>query len=552
MAMAMTVSAVSTYPERRHEDEDTGSHNSCGVPDDQSKREDRLGFSGLADQSGMSPTTPFSLSKGSRHAQINQLRMAKASVSVNPLTQRRLMVEESFSVREPRPETTPQHVIDDQIQRLTISQKIHAIFEAEGFGESLFAERYKVVTMGTFGLTLLLIVTSVMIFTVESLPEYYGRNLFVFFVLESICIGWFSFEMVVRFVTATEKKRFLNDILNWVDLIAVIPFYVEVGIQIFVDSDANGTSSFIVLRVVRLARMFRVFKLSKYSEGIQVVGIALRRSSDALSLLLFLTTITVVIFGSAIFFAESMAADFVQENRTWVRKPGYGGPESKHDFVSIPHSFWWCLVTITTVGYGDMTPVTTMGYLVGACAMMAGILIAAFPIIILGANFSDARESQMRKKEEERLLRLEHLEEAEALSPRHSATEVPQEVSEVSLSEGAGAAGAPGARTSLNRLSQEPSRSVLGYSSAVRRLSADRMAGLDSRDLLLLLMTRIETLDRSVSELRAELHHVRVSPPTPKVEEKADVPCSSSPARPGTQTLNPPTKSVPISTSQSA
>ena len=284
----------------------------------------------------------------------------------NPLTRRLQTTLNSTPQRSPMGsaaaseqqdlDSTPSHIMEEQIALLSLKQKIHALFEAEGFGETLFAEKYWVLATGTFVLTLVLIITSVMVFTVESLPQYYSRDLPAFLIIEAVCIAWFTLEMATRFVTSSNKKRFLKDVLNWVDMVAVLPFYIDIMVQAWVGSGTGR--GFIVLRVVRLARMFRVFKLSKYSEGIQVVGIALRRSSDALSLLLFLTTITVVIFGSAVFFAEQSAATFDPINQTWVRDSQYGGANRQHDFKSIPHSFWWCLVTITTVGYGDMIPVT--------------------------------------------------------------------------------------------------------------------------------------------------------------------------------------------------
>ena len=155
---------------------------------------------------------------------------------------------------------------------------------------------------------------------------------------------------------------------------------------------------------MRLTRAFRVFKLSKYNEGLQVVVLALERSTDALSLLTFLTTIATVLFGSAIFYAEQSAAEFNADDRVWVRKASYGGPVTQHPFKSIPHSFWWCFVTLTTVGYGDMYPVTFPGYLVASVAIVTGLLLLAFPIIILGINFSDAREEFLKRKKKDNLV----------------------------------------------------------------------------------------------------------------------------------------------------
>ena len=293
----------------------------------------------------------------------------------------------------------PESFVEKRVSELSLKDKIHALFEPSSLAQEFFADRHRHSVTALSIFSVLMILVSVIVFTVESIPRYYNRDLLFFFTVETCCIAWFTFELSIRFITCNERKVFFKDLLNLVDIIAIFPYYIDLVVIVTGGSPAN--SGLVILRVVRLTRVFRVFKLSKYNEGIQVVGAALKNSTDALSLLLFLTTITVVLFGSGIFYAEQGAAYFHETNRTWVRKDGFGGPLVKHHFQSIPDSFWWCLVTVTTVGYGDMYPVTFPGYLVGAAAMLTGLLIVAFPIIILGANFSEAREALARKKDEE-------------------------------------------------------------------------------------------------------------------------------------------------------
>eukprot|EP01062_Namystynia_karyoxenos_P047566 TRINITY_DN3594_c0_g2_i1.p2 TRINITY_DN3594_c0_g2~~TRINITY_DN3594_c0_g2_i1.p2 ORF type:complete len:571 (+),score=174.52 TRINITY_DN3594_c0_g2_i1:168-1880(+) len=288
-----------------------------------------------------------------------------------------------------------------QVENLPMQQRIHALFDAEGPAEEMYADRHATVARILFFTTFFMIVLSVAVFTVESLPQFYQRNLPVFFIIESICIGWFSVELVARFCTCESRVRFCKSIMNIIDFAAVFPYYLDL-ILLMLGTSSGSSNGLVILRVVRLTRVFRVFKLSKYDEGVQVVAMSLRRSTDALSLLIFLTCLAMVLFGSGIFFAEQQAADFDEDERKWVRKKEYGGPAVEHKLNSIPSGFWWCLVTLTTVGYGDMYPVTLGGYLVGTVAMLAGLLIVAFPIIIIGANFTEVRaeykERQRRKR----------------------------------------------------------------------------------------------------------------------------------------------------------
>ncbi|KAJ9448678.1 Potassium voltage-gated channel protein Shaker [Diplonema papillatum] len=347
--------------------------------------------------------------------------------------------------------TFPLELSQKIMETMTNSQKIHAILDAHGFQEEHYAEKNRKLCNVTLLASFSLIIMSVTTFTIESLPDYYKRDLYIFYVLESICIGWFTMELLVRCITCPRFSGFLKSPMNWIDLIAILPYYLDMLIIISGSTSGSNANVLVVLRVIRLTRAFRVFKLSKYNEGMQVVGMAVLRSTDALSLLIFLTTIATVLFGSTMFYAEQAAADFDADMKKWVRKEEYGGPDAVHTFKSIPHAFWWCLVTVTTVGYGDMVPVTPPGYIVGCGAMVAGLLLLAFPIIILGANFTEARveyfkqkERDIRAKREQRRYLIDQLQHvtvseearkilAEAPLTRFQATEEIEEVTTSSL-----------------------------------------------------------------------------------------------------------------------
>ena len=157
----------------------------------------------------------------------------------------------------------------------------------------------------------------------------------MFFVLNAICSSWFTFEYVIRFIASPNKIRFLKAILNILDLLSILPFYVSLIVP------EESADSIDILRVMRVIRVCRIFKLTRHSKGLHVLGKTLCASVNELIMLMLFLVIGVILFASAAYYAE----------------------EDKQDskFVSIPHAFWWAVVTMTTVGYGDMYPETTLG-----------------------------------------------------------------------------------------------------------------------------------------------------------------------------------------------
>eukprot|EP00755_Sulcionema_specki_P023978 Sspe_Gene.80200::Locus_50493_Transcript_1_1_Confidence_1.000_Length_2890::g.80200::m.80200 len=242
-----------------------------------------------------------------------------------------------------------------------------------------------------------LIIVSVAVFCIESLPSYYEQRILALQILEGICVGFFTIEFSVKIVCVKNKKKFMKDFLNWIDFVSIIPYYIELILDAVSGGGARGAGSLIILRVVRLIRVFRVLKLSKYSANLQLVAVAVARSVDALCLLLFLILITCLMFASAMFMAEQASATFNETQKAWMIE--VDGEMIQSDFQSIPHAFWWCIVTLTTVGYGDNYPRTVYGKIVAVFTMLGGILVVAFPVILIGNNFDEAvREHKERTK----------------------------------------------------------------------------------------------------------------------------------------------------------
>ncbi|CAH8537849.1 unnamed protein product [Schistosoma margrebowiei] len=190
-----------------------------------------------------------------------------------------------------------------------------------------------------------------------------------FFLIETICIIWFTFELLIRFISSPQKIAFFKNIMNFIDIVAIIPYFITVGTMVADESKSqNQAMSLAILRVIRLVRVFRIFKLSRHSKGLQILGQTLKASTRELGLLVFFLLICVILFSSAVYFAE------VDSDRTYFR--------------SIPDAFWWAVVTMTTVGYGDMRPVTMWGKLVGSLCAIAGVLTIALPVPVIVSNFN--------------------------------------------------------------------------------------------------------------------------------------------------------------------
>lgn len=175
---------------------------------------------------------------------------------------------------------------------------------------------------------------------------------------EMICSIFFTFEFLMRFIFCPSKLRFIRGIMNWIDFISALPFFLSL---------IDDSLTMRMLVVVRILRLFRFIKLSY---GLQIMVQTLKASSHELVLLLLMLLIPVVMFSSIVYYIEIIML------------------EGNSEFSSVPASFWWCLITMTTVGYGDMTPQTWPGKIIGGACAICGVLIVALPISVIGSNFN--------------------------------------------------------------------------------------------------------------------------------------------------------------------
>lgn len=218
-----------------------------------------------------------------------------------------------------------------------------------------------------------LIIANGVAVVLESNPEIYSRNLEFFTIFELFSVAVFTVEYVMRLWACSEHPRFANvpawrariayasSPLALVDLLAIAPFYLA----LFIPID---------LRYLRLFRLLRLLKLSHYFDGLQVFASVLRREAGAIAGALLTMLIVIVISACLMFTVENAA------------QPGH--------FESIAQAIWWAVVTLTTVGYGDITPVTYAGKLLGMVIMLCGVGTMALPAGILAARFSEELQSR--------------------------------------------------------------------------------------------------------------------------------------------------------------
>jgi len=289
------------------------------------------------------------------------------------------------------------------------------------------------------GLVFSLIITALIFiscscFIIGTLPEFQHsacetcepEQFEVFDVLESICVSLFTVEYMVRLVLAPSCRSELLDLdktidmvteletivipspamrlvsfvaqpMNIIDLLVIFPWYVDLIL-------GWVSGHLVVLRVLRLTRLLRLVKLGRYFEILTIIVRVFHRSMRAIYVLFFYLVLGVCFSSATMYFAESGQWD--PEWRDYVRILDDGSKQIS-PFKSIPHAFWWCIVTYTTVGYGDAVPVTLAGKIVATCTMLVGIMVLAMPISVVSLNFSQVwsefiEESKMSAEAEQR------------------------------------------------------------------------------------------------------------------------------------------------------
>ncbi len=253
-----------------------------------------------------------------------------------------------------------------------LANSIHCYIGIAKTGEKLkkIREKLFVIVFGhgtrtgrLFDVVLLyLIVFSVLTVMVESIPSVGSRYEQAFYVLELIFTAIFTIEYLLRVFISPNPLRYIFSFWGIIDFLAVIPTYLG-----FIYS---GVEYFRIVRTLRLLRVFRILKLTRYTKESVVLFNALRNASYKIMVFLASVLAVVIIMGTLLYVVEG-------EN--------YG-------FTSIPSSIYWAIVTVTTVGYGDIVPQTTAGKVIASVIMITGYAIIAIPTGIVTVELTRSNE----------------------------------------------------------------------------------------------------------------------------------------------------------------
>ena len=219
-----------------------------------------------------------------------------------------------------------------------------------------------------------LIVISLITFSVETLPNLSEATRIWLYRIEVATVLIFTCEYLARLIVADQRLKFAFSFFGIVDLIAIIPFYLSLGIDLR------------SVRAFRMLRLFRMFKLARYSKALRRFHIALGIAKEELVLFACFSAIILYLASVGIYHFENHAQPQV--------------------YSSVFHSLWWAICTLTTVGYGDIYPITVGGKIFTFAVLLVGLGIISVPAGLISSSLSKAREIEaMESHTDEHLVR---------------------------------------------------------------------------------------------------------------------------------------------------
>ncbi|CAF3580994.1 unnamed protein product [Rotaria socialis] len=256
---------------------------------------------------------------------------------------------------------------------------------------------YSIMAEIVSGLSLLMILISTITLAVESLPQYADldtitcdnitmghsnnsnetlandykylcSNYFAtpFFIIQTICVGFFTLELILRIVSALSFAIFVKNIMNWIDIAAVIPYYITLGIYLTDLQSQIDTTTYLglrLLRILRFARVLKFYRIFKRVKSLRALGSTIRETLPDFFIMINILTLLSFIFGAAAYFAESSA--------------------NSSAFDSILKATYWGIITIASVGYGDIVPVTPAGRIIACLCSLCGATTIGMLVSIL-------------------------------------------------------------------------------------------------------------------------------------------------------------------------
>lgn len=215
-----------------------------------------------------------------------------------------------------------------------------------------------------------LIVVSLTSFSIETLPGLPDIDKKVLSYIESVTIIAFTLEYALRILTYKKRLKFIFSWWGLVDLVAILPYYLLNFLGFGIDLRA--------VRVLRLLRLVRVLKIFRNSAALKRMHRAFVLARDELLLFGGMSLVILYLAAVGIYYCENTA--------------------QPDNFSSIPHSLWWAIATLTTVGYGDVYPVTAWGKIWTGVVVMVGLGFIAMPASVMTAALSQARREEKEKK----------------------------------------------------------------------------------------------------------------------------------------------------------
>ncbi len=247
----------------------------------------------------------------------------------------------------------------------------------------IFAEPEEGDWLGNFvtGSILVLIAVNVTLGILETVEALNSRYASFFYWFEVVSVAIFTAEYLLRLWACTSRAEFSEPVkgrfrmatqpMSVIDLLAIAPFYLQFLLPSGMDLR--------FIRMLRLFRLFRLFRMASLASAVNTVKNVFLLKKEQLSIAVFVLLLVVLFSASLMYLCES------------------GQPGTK--FTSIPQSMWWAMVTVTTIGYGDMYPETPMGQILGAVIGFVGVCVFALPVAILGAGFVEELEREQKESQ---------------------------------------------------------------------------------------------------------------------------------------------------------
>jgi voltage-gated potassium channel len=211
---------------------------------------------------------------------------------------------------------------------------------------------------------LIIIIISLILVMMESVPSLGAKYAEQFIFAEWIITIFFTIEYVLRIISINKPTKYIFSFYGIIDLLSTIPLYLTFFF--------GGLNALLAVRSLRLLRIFRILKITRYIGEADKLTKALKSSGPKIAVFLFTVLVVSIIMGTVMYLVE--------------------GPES--GFVSIPTSIYWCIVTLTTVGFGDIAPVTPLGQFLATIIMIMGYGIIAVPTGIVSVEYSQNKKTK--------------------------------------------------------------------------------------------------------------------------------------------------------------